>query len=95
MIKEIINDGSRFNSDGKLTGSVIYEFHSPTHWSAPCNITVTYNPYREHEICLNYGSGGCNKGFTQIEIAEVMSEVFARAADRMKKLELQIKGDSK
>jgi hypothetical protein len=39
--------------------------------------------------------GGCNKGFTHIEIAEVMSEVFARAADRMKKLELQIKGESK
>ena len=102
MIKEMINDGSRIDANGKLDGCVVYEFQSPTHWSSPCLVKVFYSSYKETEITLDYGCGGVNKGFTSVEIAEAMSEVFSRAADRMKKLQSQMidgslfkQGDSK
>jgi hypothetical protein len=43
---------------------------------------------------MNYGAGGCNKGFTDIQIAKALSDVFAMAAERMIKLESQMIDES-
>ena len=102
IITEIIHNHTRLEANGKLSGQLQYEYKSPAHWSSPCSVTVWYSAFKEPEITMNYGAGGCNKGFTDIQIANALSDVFAKAADRMTKLESQMidgslfkQGDSK
>jgi hypothetical protein len=85
-ITEIIRDHTHLEANGKLSGQMQYEYISPTHWSSPCSVTIWYSAFKEPEVTMNYGAGGCNKGFTDIQIAKALSDVFAMAADRMTKI---------
>lgn len=86
IITEVIHNHTRLETNGKLSGQLQYEYTTPTHWSSPCSVTIWYNAYKETEVTMNYGAGGCNKGFTDIQIAKALSDVFAMAAGRMTKI---------
>jgi hypothetical protein len=88
MIKEEIYDDLR-DTDGGITGRVVYMYTSPTHWSPEgiCKVTVRYGWYERPDVSMNWGSGGVNKGFTTREIANAMSEAFNMASKRLEQLE--------
>ena len=81
MITHTTHDYTSTADNGKTTGQIRHHFHSPTHWSTLCEVVVDYNPYRPNpEVHLQYGAGGCNKGYTDSQIALAMSQAFTQAA---------------
>ena len=90
MITESIRDYTHAE-DGMVHGQIIYTYNSPTHWGSEgvCEIRVEYGGVREKpEARLSYSAGGHNKGFSSVEIADAISEAFARAKQRLQVLSL-------
>jgi hypothetical protein len=83
--------GETFRADnGKPSGVVRHEFRSPTHWAELCSVIVDYNPYgRCPRVGLSYGSGGVNKGVSDLQVALAMSQAFAAAAAMLADLSAQ------
>jgi hypothetical protein len=89
MITERIQDYTETRND-KLYGQKIYSYHSPTHWGndGVCEVRVRYNGDLEPEASLKYGCGGHNSDFNAVEIADAMTQAFARAKVRLQLLTL-------
>ena len=89
MIKEEIYDDLEDMDNGRVMGRVVYTYTSPTHWSPDgiCRVTLHYGWYERPDVSMNWGCGGVNKGFTEREIANAMSEAFSMASKRLEKLE--------
>ena len=90
MITESIRDYTHAQ-DGMVLGQIVYTYNSPTHWGSEgvCEIRVEYGGVREKpEARLSYSAGGHNKGFSSVEIADAISEAFARAKQRLQVLSL-------
>lgn len=88
MISHITTDYTHTADNGKLSGQIRHAFHSPTHWSTICEVTVKYNPYRDQpEVRLSYGSGGWNNGYTDGQIALAQALAFTQAAVLLASLE--------
>jgi hypothetical protein len=87
MVTEQVKDYTHLLKDQKgVFGQMVYTYTSPTHWGSDglCEIRVTFwGEHRDAEINLSYGAGGWNKGFTNAQIAEAMSEAFALATHRL------------
>lgn len=89
MITEKIIDNARLEKGG-VYGQIHYEYHSPTHWGSEgiCHIKFEhYGNRKPPKISLHYGAGGVVAETTSLQLAEVMSEAFALAANRIKVLE--------
>lgn len=81
------HDNTRINpKTGKLSGTVIYQFNAPTHWSSVCEVWVRHNPHSPTEVSLQYGSGGWSKDATDLDVADTMAEAFALASALMVRL---------
>ena len=92
-VKESVSDYTEIHANGKRNGTLQFTYHSPTHWGSDgiCQIYVRYCPYRgTHEVSLNWSSGGTNKGFSNVQIANAMSDAFALATLRLGLLEAGI-----
>lgn len=91
MITEQVKDYTHLSQDHKgVFGQMVYTYTSPTHWSGDglCQIRVSFwGDLKDAEVDFSYGSGGWNKGFTNLQIAEAMSEAFALATHRLAVLE--------
>ena len=90
MITESIRDYTHVDQ-GQVHGQIIYTYQSPTHWGSEgvCEIRVEYTGVREKpDARLTYSAGGHNKGFSSVEIADAISEAFARAKQRLQVLSL-------
>jgi hypothetical protein len=89
FITEEITD-SRRDIENVLhkVGYVHYRYKSPTHWSSSgaCSIRVDYDFEGNVSFNLDWASGGINKGFTDVEIADAMSKAFALASNRLSQL---------
>lgn len=97
IITEKISDHRRpIEGETKLHGNVYYTYESPTHWGSDgcCRVTVSYSPWAQTEVSLSYASGGWNKGFTDVQIAEAMSKAFAMAANRINQVEEEIENEA-
>jgi len=83
-ITETVSDQLRLN-DGRLSGFIFYTYESPTHWGSGgvCSIQVLVESPTRVDISLRWSSGGTNKGFTPLQIAEAMSEAFSLASSRI------------
>jgi hypothetical protein len=90
MITEKIQDNTHVGNNGNIVGAMFYTYHSPqTHWSADglCAIKANFRGDNKPPIVtLSYGAGGCLAEATSIQIAEAMSEAFARAQSRLEVL---------
>jgi hypothetical protein len=88
MITESIRDYTHAE-DGMVHGQIIYTYNSPTHWGSEgvCEVRVEYR-FGKPEARLTYSAGGHNKGFSSVEIADAISEAFARAKQRLQVLSL-------
>lgn len=84
-IKEVMTNNLRTLPDGQVTGHIKYTYESPTHWSSGgiCSIIVGTDCNGDVTTELNWGSGGVNVGFTDVEIADAMSRAFAMASKRL------------
>jgi hypothetical protein len=93
-VAEVIED-DRKTINGTTIGTVRYVYKAPTHWSS--SIITIYERWNVDgvEVTLNYGSGGINSGFTEIEVASVMAQAFAMARDRLIKIEDMLKEHNK
>ena len=81
MITVKTNDSTVIASNGRPNGQVRHSFYSPTHWTTICEVVIDYNPHCPHpDVSLQYGAGGCNKGFDRSQIALALSQAFAQAA---------------
>ena len=99
-VKETVSDYTEIHANGKRSGTLQFTYHSPTHWGSDgiCQIYVRYCPYRAkqanleywHEVLFNWSSGGTNKGFSNAQIANAMSDAFALATLRLGLLEAGI-----
>jgi len=97
MVTEQVKDYTHLSVDqnGKpfykgVFGRMVYTYTSPTHWGNDglCEISVEFwGDLKDAEVSFSYSSGGWNKGFTNLQIAEAMSEAFALASERIKVLE--------
>lgn len=89
MITESIRDYTHAE-DGMVHGQIIYTYNSPTHWGSEgvCEIRVEYGFSGKPKARLHYSAGGHNKGFSSVEIADAISEAFARAKQRLQVLSL-------
>jgi hypothetical protein len=89
MITERIQDYTE-SRDGKIYGQMVYSYHSPTHWGTDgvCEVRVNYRGEHDPEARLNYGCGGHNQGFNGVEIADAITQAFARAKVRLQLLTL-------
>jgi hypothetical protein len=85
-VAEVIDD-NRITMGENTIGTVTYVYKAPTHWS--CSIITIYERWGVNgvEVTMNYGSGGINSGFTEIEVAGVMAQAFTMARDRLIKIE--------
>ena len=83
MVTEKVMDYTR-TENGKVSGEMVYEYHSPTHWASSglCRISVAFWNGKA-TVLFNYGAGGTNSGHTAIDIAEAMSEAFGMAKQRL------------
>ena len=92
MITEQVKDYTHLlqgKSNG-VFGQMVYTYTSPTHWGCDglCEIMVTFwGDLKDAEVGFSYSSGGWNKGFTNLQIAEAMSEAFDLAAHRLRVLD--------
>jgi len=88
FISEVTINNCRTSPDGQVFGSVRHEFHSPTHWSSSgvCTVMEEFNYDGTVSTSLNWGSGGVNVGFTEVQIADAMSRAFAMASNRLSQL---------
>ena len=91
MITEQVKDYTHLSKDHKgVFGQMVYTYTSPTHWGSDglCEIRVSFwGDLKDAEVSFSYSSGGWNKGFTNLQIAEAMSEAFALATHRLAVLE--------
>jgi hypothetical protein len=89
MITESIKDYTHVDQ-GQVHGQIIYTYQSPTHWGSEgvCEVRIDYGFGRKPTARLSYSAGGHNKGFTGVEIADAISEAFARAKQRLQVLSL-------
>lgn len=90
MITESIRDYT-YVDQGQVHGQIIYTYQSPTHWGSEgvCEIRVDFTGVRDKpDAQLRYSAGGHNKGFNSVEIADAISEAFARAKQRLQVLTL-------
>ncbi|NBU32869.1 MAG: hypothetical protein EBS36_06870 [Actinobacteria bacterium] len=89
MITESIKDYTHAE-DGKVFGQIIYTYQSPTHWGSDgvCEVRVDYRFDGKPTARLYYSAGGHNKGFNHVDIADAISEAFARAKQRLQVLSL-------
>ena len=88
MISHTTTDYTHTADNGKLSGQIRHAFHSTTHWSTICEVTVRYNPHRDQpEVTLSYGSGGWNPGYTDGQIALAQALAFTQAAVLLARLE--------
>ena len=91
MITESIRDYTHADQ-GQVHGQIVYTYNSPTHWGSEgvCEIRVEYRGGMtdKPEARLTYSAGGHNKGFNSVEIADAISEAFARAKQRLQVLSL-------
>jgi hypothetical protein len=72
----------------RLVGRVTYNYKAPTHWSSGiCSVSVDHDFRGRISVSLNWGSGGINNGFTDIEIANTMASAFTMASERMQQIE--------
>ena len=72
----------------RLVGRVTYNYKAPTHWSSGiCSVAVDHDFDGDISVSLHWGSGGINKGFTDIEIANTMANAFTMASKRMQQIE--------
>jgi hypothetical protein len=87
MITESIVDHTQLEG-GEVYGQIVYTYQSPTHWGSEgvCTVKVIYRGKLRPEARLSYSAGGHNKGFSSVEIADAMSEGFARAKKRLQVL---------
>ena len=87
MITEQVRDHRRVENN-QVRGSVVYTYTSPTHWGSDglCEIKVEYWDKNKPVATLSYGAGGCNTGFSHLEIAEAMAEAFTLAKIRLQVL---------
>lgn len=87
MITEHIKDHTNVEQ-GEVFGQISYTYQSPTHWGSDgiCEIRVSYRGKYRPQAKLSYSAGGHNKGFSAVEIADAMSEAFARAKNRLQVL---------
>jgi hypothetical protein len=96
MITESIRDHTQV-IDGNVYGMIIYTYQSPTHWGSDgvCEVRVDYRGglTDKPEARLHYSAGGHNKGFNAVEIADAISEAFARAKQRLQVLTLTCRID--
>jgi hypothetical protein len=94
MITESIRDYTHA-TDGVVHGQIIYTYNSPTHWGSEgvCEVRVDYGFGSQPKARLSYSSGGHNKGFNAVEIADAISEAFARAKQRLQVLTLTCRID--
>ena len=83
-ITEVIDDNRQTIGDG-VFGHVLYKYNACTHWSSSGVVTIMENWENSGKVSvsLNWGSGGVNSGYTEIEVADVMSRAFAMARDRI------------
>jgi hypothetical protein len=89
MITEKIIDNARLEKGG-VYGQIRYEYHSPTHWCSDGICFIKFEHYGNRKpptITLHYGAGGVVAETTTLQLAEVMSEAFALASERIKVLE--------
>ena len=88
MITESIRDYTHADQ-GQVHGQIVYTYNSPTHWGSEgvCEVRVEYR-FGKPEARLTYSAGGHNKGFSSVEIADAISEAFARAKQRLQVLSL-------
>ena len=95
-VKETVSDYTEIHANGKRTGTLQFTYHSPTHWGSDgiCQIYVRYGHYQQREsepvVSFNWSSGGTNKGFSNAQIANAMSDAFALATLRLGLLEAGI-----
>ena len=94
MITESIRDYTHVQ-DGMVLGQIVYTYNSPTHWGSEgvCEVRVEYGFSDKPKARLSYSAGGHNKGFSSVEIADAISEAFARAKQRLQVLTLTCKVD--
>jgi hypothetical protein len=93
-VKETVSDYTDV-ANGKRSGTLQFTYHSPTHWGSDgiCQIYVRYGHYQqplEPVVSFNWSSGGTNKGFSNVQIANAMSDAFALATLRLGLLEAGI-----
>jgi hypothetical protein len=90
-IAEELQDNRReceYGGTRRLVGRVTYNYKAPTHWSSGvCSIAVDHDFDGDILVSLHWGSGGINKGFTDIEIANTMANAFTMASKRMQQIE--------
>ena len=90
-IAEELQDNRReceYGGTRRLAGRVTYNYKAPTHWSSGiCSVTVDHDFDGDISVSLHWGSGGTNKGFTDIEIANTMASAFTMASKRMQQIE--------
>ena len=94
-VKETVSDYTEIHANGKRSGTLQFTYHSPTHWGSDgiCQIYVRYGHYQqplEPVVSFNWSSGGTNKGFSNAQIANAMSDAFALATLRLGLLEAGI-----
>jgi hypothetical protein len=94
MITESIRDYTHADQ-GQVHGQIIYTYNSPTHWGSEgvCEVRVDYGFGGQPKARLSYSAGGHNKGFNAVEIADAISEAFARAKQRLQVLTLTCRID--
>lgn len=81
MITIRTTDHTYTADNGRLIGQIHHEVNSPTHWSDLCRVIIDYNPHRPRpEVSFHYGSGGINKGVSDLQVALAMAQAFAAAA---------------
>jgi hypothetical protein len=89
MINEKVIDHTHM-ANGNIVGAMFYEYHSPeTHWGTDglCSIKANFRGGdRPPEVTLHYGAGGVRAEATSVQVAEAMSEAFARAQNRLEVL---------
>lgn len=87
-IKEVVTNNLRTLDDGQVLGHIKYTYESPTHWSSGgvCTIIVGTDFNGDVSTSLNWGSGGINANFSDIEVADAMSKAFAMASIRLNKM---------
>ena len=92
-IEKIVDN--TYAEDGRVFGQTRYQYLSPTHWGSDgvCCIVVRFTGYRAPQILFSWSAGGVTKESTDIEVAEAMSQGFARASVRLAQLNRDFPND--